>query len=353
MRANLKIFSFFVLAITHCAVAQDAFFNQYFSAKLFLNPAMASSENVVTVNTNFRSQWKSSIIPYKTSQVSLIMPTTKRKGLSEKQGGGVGISVYNDNAGEGNFKTTGLYGAYSFDFPLSYDGKSTILSFGLQAGVVQKRVDLSNFQWGSQYVPFIGYDATIQVSDQDFVSQDFTNPIYPDFNAGFVISYNGEKNSYRKSVNYHFGAAVYHLNTPNESFVSNLESNLPRQIKVHGGLEWKVKEKYRLSPTALFITQGGVQHINAGMYVSYQVIPYGANPLTSETEFLLGTWYRLSDSFIFMTGLHNKNLTFGFSYDLNGGNLRSAGQGLGAYEISLTISQYKKERLKKISTPRI
>jgi len=341
---------FFIIAFFGKVQGQDAFFNQYFSAKLFLNPALSASETATTVSTNYRTQAKSTVIPYKTSQVSVIIPFIKESSITNKHDGGVGISVYNDNAGEGNFKTLGAYLSYAFNFPISYDGKSTILSFGIQGGLVQKQVDLTDLQWGSQYQPFVGYVSTVVgESDLDLVQ----NNMYPDFNAGFLISYNGAKTSLKRNLNYHIGGAVYHLNTPNESFLSEIESTLPRQIRLHAGMEWKIKDKFKLSPNSLFIQQGDVRHINAGMYLSYQVVPYGTNVFTRETEFLIGSWYRFSDSFIFMTGLHNNNLTFGFSYDLNGSNLRSSSQGLGAYEISLTISQFKKSRLKKISTPRI
>ena len=328
---------------------QEAFFNQYFSAKLFLNPALASQETSPTLGSNYRTQWKNTIIPYKTSQFSYIMPLIKKTDFAEKQGGSIGVSVYNDNAGEGNFKTLGTYFTYSFNFPISYDGKTMLVSFGLQGGVVQRQIDLSDLQWGSQYQPFVGYISTLSgESNLDFVA----NNVYPDFNAGFLFSYNGAKTSFKKNVNFHIGGAVYHLNTPDESF-TEIESKLPRLLKLHSGLDWKIKERYKISPNVLLINQGDIYHINAGMYLSYQFIPFSTNPMVSETEFLFGSWYRFSDSFIFLTGFQNKNLTLGFSYDLNGSNLRSVNQGLGAYEISLTISQFKNNRLRKISTPRI
>ena len=277
-----KIFLSLFIFVTFLSkvYGQDAFFNQYFSAKLFLNPALSASETATTVSTNYRTQEKSNVLPYKTSQVSVILPFIKESSITNKHDGGVGFAVYNDNAGEGNFKTLGAYVSYAFNFPISYDGKSTMLSFGLQAGLVQKQVDITDLQWGSQYQPFVGYVSTvIGESDLNVVE----NNIYPDFNAGVLVSYNGAKNSLQRNLNYHIGAAVYHLNTPNESFLSTIESTLPRQLKLHGGLEWKVKEKIKLSPNALFIQQGDIRHINAGMYLSYQFIPYGKNVFTRET----------------------------------------------------------------------
>jgi hypothetical protein len=93
-------------------------------------------------------------------------------------------------------------------------------------------------------------------------------------------------------------------------------------------------------------------HINLGLYLSYQVFGSTSN-LLDEAELILGTWYRLEDSFIFSVGMHQKAWTIGFSYDYNNSSLRHETRGQGAYEISLQIRRVKERSMKRIATPRI
>lgn len=339
-----KLIFILTLIIAAKTIGQDAAFSQYYASALYLNPAMAGVEEGIALSTNYRTQWRSVSIPYVTNQISLIYPFFKSE-LTDSHKGSAGLSVYNDRAGDGNFKTLGVNLNLAYDLWLD-DRSVNVIMFGLQGGVIQKRIDYTNLQWGEQYNPFIGFDVNQVPTEANFGDGSF----YPDFGAGFIYYYNPHRD-YGKVSGY-FGTAVYHINEPNESFVENVESNLPRLYKVHGGAEYELSEKATLSPNLLLMFQNEKQHTNLGMYFGYQVFQ-STNEALATTQLTAGVWHRIGDAFIGSIGLVNDAYSIGFSYDYNSSSLRYNTRGRGAYEVSLTLRKITTTKNKKFATPRI
>ncbi len=326
--------------------AQDAFFSQYYSSGLYLNPALAGTETDLTFSSNYRSQWRSIVVPYVTSQISIINPMYS-KGVSERHWGGLGLSVYNDRAGDGNFKTLGLNATFAYNIPFSPNERGSNLIMGVQGGFIQKNIDYTNLQWGEQYNPFVGFDVSVTPSENQLGNRAF----YPDISAGFLYTYNHMESYSDRKVSLWLGGSAYHINRPNESFVSDVTAELPILFKGHAGATFALSDKFLFSPNGLVMIQNDVRHYNAGAYLTYRVFD-SYKPAFQEAGVLVGAWYRLEDSFIFTVGMTAKNYTIGFSYDWNRSNLRSFTQGRGAYEISLTIRKPKTIKRVKIETPR-
>ena len=151
----MKIILSFSLAvlilIPERVFGQDAVFSQFYNSTLYLNPALAGIEDDILFSANYRSQWNI----YKTSQFSFIVPYHKSK-HAKPYGhiGGLGLSVYNDVSGEyKSFQTTGFNSNFAYNLPFDHDHLN-VLSFGLQVGAIQKRVDITELNWGSQYDPY-------------------------------------------------------------------------------------------------------------------------------------------------------------------------------------------------------
>lgn len=347
MKKSLILVLITLLLIMTKAVAQDASFSQYYASSMYLNPAMAGTEPTVAFLSNYRQQWRSIVVPYVTSQVSIIHPIISPIGGRNLHVGGVGLSLLNDLAGDGNFKTTGvnLNGAYNLYLTQE---ESQILTFGVQLGVVQKRIDYTNLQWGEQYNPYIGFDAT--VNPEIGVNAGKT---YADVSAGFIYNFVG----YRKQPNPvtgFIGLAAYHLSSPNESFYNTMVAKLPRLYKLHGGLNILAGERIKISPNALWMYQGNRMLTNVGMYVTFNLYEKNeTNKTLSPSELIFGGWYRMKDSFIFSAGVSNECYTVAVSYDINSSNMRSYTQGRGAFEISLSVRKARDTRFKRFNTPRI
>lgn len=345
-----------ILCVVFASSAQDAAFSQFYSSELYLNPALAGEEPDMTFSSNYRSQWSSIVVPYRTSQLSLIYPLYKND-IKEKHLGGLGFSIYNDRAGDGNLKTLGAYATFAYNLPLTRDN-SQDMSFGAQVGVIQKNIDFTNLEWGEQYNPLVGYDASYVPNESNLKSGTF----YPDFNAGFMYYFNPKKDYEGKRVSGFVGAATYHINQPVESFTTE-NNRLPMLYKAHAGVEYALNDKMHIAPNAILYYQNLVDQINAGLYFTYKMTQekkgfkgyssYRSTSLKENVDLILGAWYRVGDAYIFSLGLHTDAYTVGFSYDLNTSGLRFVTGGRGAYEFSLTLHRVKYHSLKKIATPRI
>lgn len=326
--------------------AQDAHFSQYYASGLYLNPALAGAEANMAFTSNYRSQWQSVAQPYVTNQMSWIMPISRGQ-ILKRQMGAAGLSFYNDVVGDGNFKTTGIMG--SFTYNSYFDDRMQVLSIGLQGGVVQQNIDFTNLEWGEQYNGYLGtYDPSITPTEAGFN----TSNVYPDLSAGFVYYYNPQRNYARAATSGHLGMSAYHLTQPNASFSIATRDPLPFIVKIHGGMDFRLNERFSFEPTALTMYQANLLQLNTGMYLRYRafISPVG---LMANTDVLLGGWYRLGDAAIAMVGISNEAFTVGFSYDYNASSLRRFTGGRGAYEISLGVRFVKERGRRRFDTPRI
>ncbi len=356
-----KLYRFLCLAIIQLSListinAQDAVFSQYYASSLYLSPCFAGLEPSLNFGVNTRTQWKSIGSPYVTHQLSIIKPFYKY-GLTDNNVGGIGLSVYQDQAGDFGYKTLGanLSGAYNLR-----TGENHTFTFGLQAGIIQKQISLKKLEWGSQFNEFKGFDAT---KDPDLIQTDGSlagSKILLDLGAGLLYYFKAGRDRREKGISFWLGYSAYHINRPNESFVSGSVSKLPMLNKGIAGLEFTLGSRFNISPNALVVMQGqdakeikGLSNmqINTGMYITYLLIEPESDMLPK--DIVLGGWYRLNDSFIASLGLVSNVYTIGFSYDLNQSGLKTVTQGKGAWEVSLKIQIPKKEKVKRYYTPRI
>lgn len=322
-----------VLCFSRKAEAQDAVFSQFFNTTLYLNPALAGIEDDFTVNMNHRSQWKSLQFPYTTSQVSLIMPYYSSKHAKPfGHWGGTGLSVYNDISGENkSFKTTGANASAAYNLPFDHNFVNQI-TFGLQIGLINKRVDTSNLQWGEQYNPFVGFDSSIAPSEVG----NFQNRSFVDISSGIFWWYNPIEKAGRiiKSIN--SGLSVAHMNNPNESLLSDKQSRLPLLYKYHGGMVFNLSRNATVSANVLVAFQNNTSQENIGSYLSYKINGLSENNM-KETILRLGVWARVNDSFIFLTEMETGVFKFAYSYDLNSSSLRYNSRSIGTSEIHLGL----------------
>ncbi len=345
-----KGFAFLALAIAFIArpenaSAQDAHFSQFYAASLYLNPALAGAERNYAANVNYRNQWRSIVVPYVTHQVSGIMPVYG-KGTLKPHLGSVGISVYNDRAGDANFNSTGANLTLSRN--LLGNSTTSVLSVAAQAGIIQRSINMNNLEWGSQFNPYVGLDKSMSAD----ISALSNNRMMFDLNAGIFYAYNPLNNYKTTGTTYYSGLAFSHINTPNESMIEGIRNTLPVLLKYHGGFSTHFTEKFSLSPNVLVMSQKDILQVNAGLYATYRMIGATGSPFAN-TDVIFGTWYRLNDAFIFNTGFGNESFTLGFSYDVNSSSLRYNTNGRGAFEISLAVRNVKKQKVKRFDTPRI
>ncbi len=103
---------------------QDAQYTQYMYNTMSVNPAYAGSRGQLSIAALYRSQWVGLDGAPKTQTLNLHSPIRNSKL-------GYGISIVNDNIGDGVVQETYFDAVVSYTLDVSQEGK---LSFGLKAG---------------------------------------------------------------------------------------------------------------------------------------------------------------------------------------------------------------------------
>ncbi len=335
-----------LIANSNYAKAQDAVFSQYYASSLYLNPALAGLQPDISLSANHRLQWLN-INPYTTTQVSLIYPFLNKNNPIHEHIGGAGLSVFQDNAGQGNaIRTTGANLNLAYNISLGTN-KINLISFGLQGGFVQQQLNTSNYIWGSQYTT--GSNQIDATSSSDNV---ITQKMYPTIAGGTMWYFANSKDAKINSFKAYAGGSLYNINRPNKSMLGGQTILAPWLFKFNGGISIPLGSRISLSPNAIMALQNGLKQINAGIYASF-LLSENETGFFAHPEFIIGSWYRFGDAMIFNAGFATNRWSVGFSYDLNNSTLSKYTNAQGAYEISLAIKIPRGIKMKRYATPRI
>jgi type IX secretion system PorP/SprF family membrane protein len=134
-----------MLACLSAYSQQDVQFSQYMFNGLYINPAYAGYREQWNVNVFYRTQWAG--FPGAPKTFSAAADGTVNDGRV-----GLGLQVINDKLGAQN--TTALYGSYAYRIPMDESGERT-LAFGIGAGFMQQRLDMSALDPATQNDAFL------------------------------------------------------------------------------------------------------------------------------------------------------------------------------------------------------
>lgn len=317
--------------LSSIVVAQDFQLSQYDAAPMFLNPAMTGMfDGLYRVHTQYRTQWGAvASKPFTTAGVSFDMPVKKF---------GVGAQVMNYRAGAGKYSVTSALISVGYDVVLDKETNHH-LALGLQAGIIQKSIDVSALTFGSQYTGVNGGSFDPSASSGETFSS--TSMTVNDFNAGFLYYYAKEN----ARMNPFVGFSASHLNNPQESFISS-NSKLATRNYLHGGVKLNVNEKIQLLPKFVYMTQKNAQSFTASLLLNYYM-------KASDTYLIFGPTYRSNDAAIIEAGIRKSNYIARVSYDINTSSLKTATASRGAFEISLTYIARRKQPNPLANCPRL
>jgi len=290
----------------------DPHFSQYYAYPLWLNPALTGVvDGDYRASVNFKQQWGALNNSFLTGGASFDMAPKKNFAF--------GATVLNQRAGEldFNYLTALVSGSYRLRF--GFEGLQMI-SFGLQAGIINRSFDFSQGRFGNQFNPISGYDGGM-MSGETFQSQ---SSLVPDVNAG-IMYFDGNPN---KGVNVFLGASVAHLTRPTDRF-SGTDSRIPMRFTGHGGARIRASELLDIVPNALVMYQGNTNEISLGAYAQLNVNP--------SSNILFGGNYRVKDAAIAFVGLQLRNMVFGLSYDVNTSSFSRASNSNGGLELSISL----------------
>ncbi len=290
--------------------SQDIHLSNYQPAGLLFNPARTALMDAdIQFGVQYRNQWASIPSAYTTTGA-----TAELKGKKT----GFGLQVFQNKAGEASLKTTNLMLTGAYHKQLAREGT---LSLGAGLGRLQKSFNPANFTYDSQYLEGEGYDATL--SNGEFFQN--TTRAITDFNIG--LNWQGALNETGKSRG-RLGLSLAHVQLPNESFLGGM-AELPMKTVVQAGFDFRVDNRFSVSPDFIFQKQGVHREVVGGVAISAWMNP--------ETKLRFGMAYRLKDAIIGQVSMDLDNKSIWLSYDATSSELQTATGGKGAWEIGLYL----------------
>ncbi|MGN8072249.1 PorP/SprF family type IX secretion system membrane protein [Mucilaginibacter sp. SG564] len=317
-------------AISQLKAQIDPHFSQYYAYPLYLNPALTGVINGdVRVNANFKNQYATINNAYQTGALSVdFRPTDKV---------GVGFNVINQAAGDVGYNYFAAYGSFGYAISVSNDGYKKV-SFGVQAGIINRSFDPNKAQFGSQFNPSSGFDPTLP-SNENFLN---TNATIFDAGAG-VFYYDGDP---LHNANFFGGVSVSHLARSKDPFaVDGSSLKLPIRYTVHAGVRIKASDYFDIIPHAIYIRQQKAEEKAVGAYSELK--------LQDDKGLILGGMYRFKDAAIANIGYHVNSLIIGASYDFNTSSLTRATSGNGGIELSVSYVFRKRIQEPEAICPRL
>ncbi|MEP6711845.1 MAG: PorP/SprF family type IX secretion system membrane protein [Ferruginibacter sp.] len=301
--------------------AQDLHFSQFFNSPLTTNPANTGfiPDADYRLGVNYRNQWSNILAaPYKT--MSAFGDAQLFRDKLENGWVGVGAVILSDVAGSGSLRSTKVYASLAYHQML---GNSSLLSGGFNVGWANKRIDLTNLKFPSQ---FDGKFFDGGIIDGNFPAFANTNISYLDVQVGMNYAYFPQENVYINA-----GYSIHHVNSPRETFFNNQTSDGLIPIRHIGFVNaiLKVDPKVIINPNIYFTTQAKATELVGGINANYNLTEAG------EKQLIGGLYYRYKDAVIPIVGLVVNSLKFTFSYDATTSSLKNYNNYRGAAEFSL------------------
>jgi len=292
----------------------DVSFTQYYSSPIYLNPAFAGYDGSSRISTAYRYQGRGQSSNFQTVNGSYDRMIGKTHGVAVN---------YQFNFADGTAQTHALSFVYAPAIRLFKN--KLVISPAIELGWRHGYLDVSKIPpyeprmfspWPSIYYP-PSYTSTTDVFDMS---------------AGLLLSHS----------NFTYGASFQHLTQPNISFVKPDEfyngiAKLPIKYTAHLSYLGDVSERFKLSPSTIFINQQDFTELQSTL--TFYV--YGAR---------IGLGFRNSfnnpDAMLFMLGYQGHGFRVAYSYDLY---VSSITNNLGAsHEASLAyVFNFKKSENRK------
>jgi type IX secretion system PorP/SprF family membrane protein len=324
MKTLKKIISFVTFIIINISFiyAQDIHFSNFYNAPLILNPA--NTGNYIgnwRLIGNYRKQGNSTSDDYKTTTIAFDMPI-----YYYRQMGSIGVIFINDNSASNTLSVNKVFLSIAQFIKIS---SKSYLHMGFQFGYVNKKYSLSNLSYPDQFDMTKGYFnpdmPTQEIGEKQSIG-------YLDLNWGLIWSRKSGK------FNSEIGVAMFHYNTPAESFTS-FDNQLPARYLSHAYFEINFQNKLYLKPKLLYTYQNKVSELLLGSDLGLRF-----NNTSPIKDINLGIFYRGGfnknlDDVIAKAGFHYQSFNFEISYDFEIPNQTISAFTKNAVELSLQYTR--------------
>jgi type IX secretion system PorP/SprF family membrane protein len=324
LKFALAIFS--TATYSFSALSQDIHFSQFFEAPLLRNPALAGIfSGDLRVQGVYRSQWNSVTVAYQTASLNgeYKLPVGRSDDFLT-----LGGEILYDKAGTVALTATHILPVINYHKSLSSE-KNMYLSLGFMGGLVQRRFDRSKITTNSQFNG-TEYDPTL--SD----GENFANTGYSYLDGSVGLSFNSQIGQ-NQDDNIFIGAAYHHFNkSAKVSFYSNDKIEMIPKVVVSGGVRMGVNELSFVTFHTDYSQQGANTEVIGGMLYSYKL----DDPADPRYIFQAGAFIRWKDALIPVAKMEFKPMAIAVSYDANVSQLKTASQGRGGFELSISYQAF-------------
>lgn len=267
------------LVVLYAKAQQDPMFTQYMFDKMLINPAYVGSSNWIVATAKYRNQFVGVPGGPSTTTFTFHAPI-------EKKNVGLGLKFISDKTGVATNNWFTLNGAYHVKL------KEAKLSFGLEAGFINRNIDYSKL-------------AKYDLDDNNIPLSE--NVILPDVSFG----------TYFQTNKFYSGISLYHLiaNTSKTSFV-DVRLN-KHYFAIVGNVFDIVEKKFAIDPSLLV------------KYVAAAPLSLDVNMnFVFNNRFTFGTTWRQGDAMAFIIKADiTEQIRFAYSYDLNTSGLSTFSNG--------------------------
>ncbi len=300
---------------------QDLHFSQFYEAPLLRNPALAGIfTGDIRVQGIYRDQWNSFTNAYRTGSLSGEYKIPVGKGNDFVT---AAMQLLFDKAGTAGLTTTHLLPGFNYHKSLS-DEKPMYLAIGFMGGLVQKRLDRSKITTNNQ---FDGTAYNPSLADGETLLNASYNYLDASVGASFNTAFGeNEKNSF------FVGAGFHHLNRPSNSFYRTSAALSPKYV-FSGGVKFAIDEYTAFTLQADQTVQGSFRETIGGAMYSFGV---GNDPESPSYTLYAGAFLRWRDALVPVIKIDYHPFAIGISYDVNVSQLKTASQGRGGFELSVS-----------------
>jgi len=280
MMGRKPILLLLILIVPVFALAQDHIYSQFYNSPVYLNPALTGQfEGDLRFNALYRNQWTGLASDYSYMSASADLNL-------DRINSGVGLIFNRSSEGTAYLQKNNIAASYSYII----GGDDFALSFGLQAGITNQKLNWDKLVFGDQIGVSTGYlPGSISGAERPSVDSRF----YLDANAGTNLVYG----------KFMLGIAAHHINRPDES-LSGFQARLPMRISAN------MSYKLTLIPD---------QYDRDGSYLIPSVVAYKQQNITSYSigmqykyaSINAGIWYRGGSS-----GSGNDAIVFSVMFDI-------------------------------------
>jgi type IX secretion system PorP/SprF family membrane protein len=304
----------FLLLLSVSALGQDIHWSQFNDNPIFQNPGNTGQFNGdIRFIGNYRDQWRSVTVPFSTISVTVDSKVGAKKNL------GVGLMMFHDVVGDGQFRTMEVQGNVSYLLKLSADSTHSFRP-GINFGLNHRQFNADQFYFDSQF-DGVQFNPSLP-TNETFVSQRKSNL---SFGVGGIYQY--YKN---ERLNFTGGFSFFNLNKPNQGFFGSVIERDIRMNLFAKGI-YKLNYDWDLVPGIQFNMQGSYREMLVGSSIKYTLI----NRLGEYRALYAGAFYRNRDAAYVSAGMDYQNWFVGVSYDINFSKLVPASRLRGGLELSV------------------